>query len=317
MPIAIRHGENGDWQVVHGSKYANEAHLRDLLFHTPSLIPFDQIRGGELGPALILREFWTSAGSSDLVSVHSDGSVAIIECKLATNPEAKRQVLAQVFDYGARFWGMSYDDFDSRARGQLGNLSLEEAMAELAPEAFDASEFRVGVGRTLEQGSVDLIIAIDEMNPDLARLLDFVEHRSRSALRVSALEFRYHKAEGTEALITQLANRPAPASSNATRARPTITPERFRDLVLEIEDEEARVAAISMLEFVTASPDGVSWGREGSDGAGVGYRVKCNGYGRSLFAFGTRGTVWLHPKNMLPHAPKGTVERLVDTIAAL
>ena len=72
-----------------------------------------------------------------------------------------------------------------------------------------------------------------------------------------------------------------------------------------------------MLEFVTASPDGVSWGREGSDGAGVGYRVKCNGYGRSLFAFGTRGTVWLHPKNMLPHAPKGTVERLVDTIAAL
>jgi hypothetical protein len=28
MPIAIRHEDGEDWQVVHGNKYANEAHLR-------------------------------------------------------------------------------------------------------------------------------------------------------------------------------------------------------------------------------------------------------------------------------------------------
>ncbi len=35
MPIAIRHEDGEDWQVVHGNKYANEAHLRDLLFQIP------------------------------------------------------------------------------------------------------------------------------------------------------------------------------------------------------------------------------------------------------------------------------------------
>jgi len=45
------------------------------------------------------REFRVGVGLIDVLLLSSQGRVAIVETKLASNPELRRQVLAQALDY--------------------------------------------------------------------------------------------------------------------------------------------------------------------------------------------------------------------------
>jgi RecB family endonuclease NucS len=73
-----------------------ERELQKRIFESPSLLPgFD-------GPAAGTKEVPVRrAGSADVVVVNAEGKIAIVECKRATNPECRRWVIGQVFEYAA------------------------------------------------------------------------------------------------------------------------------------------------------------------------------------------------------------------------
>ena len=140
-----------------------ERELQKRIFESPSLLPgFD-------GPTAAAKEVPVRrAGSADVVVVDAEGQIAIVECKRASNPECRRWVIGQVFEYAARLWKCDYEDFKRllAARG-TGLTKPFEDVAE-----WDEETFRRDVSRTLETGEFRLFIAVDEMTEKLKKRLD-------------------------------------------------------------------------------------------------------------------------------------------------
>jgi hypothetical protein len=133
-----------------------ESWFRDAIFASPELV---------IGPCRAAgltddewypwrREFHTDVGPIDVLLVSSQGRVAVVETKLASNPELRRRVLAQVLDYLAHLPAEFADSMPDVPQDENG---------EPVAEADDIRE-------AVSQGDVLVIIASDEVDPRVAKL---------------------------------------------------------------------------------------------------------------------------------------------------
>jgi hypothetical protein len=106
MEILIRSGD-GNWSEPSLTGYENEASLQQLIDEHPSLIP------GVSERAVACREFSSGVGPADVVILDESGDVTLIECKLTTNPQVRREIVGQVLDYASRLWGMRVEEFEA------------------------------------------------------------------------------------------------------------------------------------------------------------------------------------------------------------
>jgi hypothetical protein len=110
-----------------GDLRGHEAQLQKLLYHSPEFNPTKT----EDQAAVFTREAGLpGSGFTDLVGVDAQGSILIVETKLARNGEIRRKVIGQVLEYAAYLWGMSFDDLDRffliRKRKSLLELLCEK-----------------------------------------------------------------------------------------------------------------------------------------------------------------------------------------------
>lgn len=180
--------KSGQWRAVKRIEYVNESQLQQMLYESPDLIPMRGAR--EPGHAFIREADLPGSGNTDLLGVDTSGNIYVVECKLATNREVRRQVIGQVLEYAAYLWEMSYDDFDSLfiARAQR---SLEELISTKAEGGWGFESFRTRVIENLSAGSFDLFIAVDEINEELRQIIVYLQ-RQLSGARVKAIELRLH-----------------------------------------------------------------------------------------------------------------------------
>ena len=133
-----------------------EAWFRDAIFQSPEIV---------IGPCRAAgltddewypwrKEFPTEVGPIDVLLVSSQGRVAVVETKLASNPELRRRVLAQVLDYLAHLSAEFRDSMPGVPENENGE-----------PVA-DADDIREAV----EEGDVLVIIASDEVDSRVAKL---------------------------------------------------------------------------------------------------------------------------------------------------
>ncbi len=93
----LRDGE--EFIVLEESDFTAELALQEALKRNPETIPVGDL---ELDQVVVVgRETGLPAGSIDLLLVDSEGRVLLVETKLSTNRELRRQVVAQLLDYGA------------------------------------------------------------------------------------------------------------------------------------------------------------------------------------------------------------------------
>lgn len=55
----------------------------------------------------------SGVGPADVIAVDADGALTVVECKLATNQNARREIVGQVFDYAAQLQKMPIDEFEA------------------------------------------------------------------------------------------------------------------------------------------------------------------------------------------------------------
>jgi len=208
--ILIRDEKAGRWKAADSAGLNAEEELQNLLAESPSLIPVGEIREGTPPLVFAVKEFnLPGSGSIDLLAFSPRGDIAIIECKLAANPQAKREVIGQILEYASHMWGMSYEELNDRIQ-KLENRSLAElveqgAMSEgLEGVEWDEERFRRGVERTLKTGSFILIVAVDEIGEGLRRMVRYVNECGQPAFSLHALELRLFRAEGIEVLVPHL-----------------------------------------------------------------------------------------------------------------
>lgn len=167
------------WRSPSGQGYDREAELQLLLAEHPELIP------GVPQDAMVCRELYSSAGFADLVAVAPDGSITLVECKLDANPQVRREVVAQALDYASRMWRMSIDEFE-RAWAAAGG-----------PDLFVGDpDLRAVVAANLAGAQFRLVLAVDTINDELRRIVEFLSRVTVSGTTVVAVEYlRYFESD--------------------------------------------------------------------------------------------------------------------------
>lgn len=203
--ILVRRAGETAWSDPDTSAYENESHLQDLLAGDPSRIP-------GVSQAVAARELFTSAGPIDVVAIQIDGSITVIECKLASSSEKRRMVLGQVVDYASAIWRDGTDAFlaawEARTKTRLAEVLGQEAVSKLR--------------ENIEVGRIHLCLVVDAIDDDLQRLIEYLNLISRPDVSATALQLSYAKHGDVEILIPstfggEIAEAKARAGGQATQ----------------------------------------------------------------------------------------------------
>src|SRR5690606_39199296 len=94
-----------------------ERWLQRVLFEHPDLVPLDLIEPGAGAMIPVCREL-TLPGKVrlDLFGVTRHGRPVLVECKLWRNPQARREVVAQLLEYAALLTRWTYADLTEQLR---------------------------------------------------------------------------------------------------------------------------------------------------------------------------------------------------------
>jgi hypothetical protein len=156
----------------------------------------------------LCREFPLRHGASnvflDLLGVSPTGRLVLIECKLWRNPGARREVIAQLFEYASLMSGLTYSDLEAKlkqARGMTGENPLFKAVSAAHPDIEEAS-FVDSVNASLRSGDFLLAIAGDGIRSDLHALRNLLANQGGLLARLALLEIRlFRDASGRTLLV--------------------------------------------------------------------------------------------------------------------
>jgi len=195
----------GKWHPPSTTGYINESELQALLQAQPSLIE------GVSSDAVAVREFGTGVGPADVVIVDTDGSITVVECKLASNADIRRTIIGQVFDYAARLTEFSAPQFIDRWR-QRGGPDLKMLL-----KGSDGNG-RQQLEANLEAGVFTLVLAVDAINVDLRRIVRYLNSHTSAGMRLLAIELRRAVHEQVEILIPTIYGAESADEKNARSA---------------------------------------------------------------------------------------------------
>jgi len=183
--ILVRNvGDGGGWSEPETVAYDNESHLQDLLQSDPTRIP-----GVE--NALAVRELPTSSGPIDVIAVSTDGTITVVECKLAKNSEKRRTVIGQVIDYAAALRARGFDQF-LNSWSKKGGEDLSEFLDPGADSTLRSN---------IESGLINLCLVVDLIDDELRRMVEYLNLISKDEVAVTALQLSYFKHGSLEILI--------------------------------------------------------------------------------------------------------------------
>ena len=155
--------------------------LQYLMEQYPQLIPGKQISPSSDDPPrfiLLRREMPIGSWLLDHLYVDQRGVLTLVETKLAQNPESRREVIGQIMEYATNAfeaWGegkirATASDY---YRSQGKNLD-ETLINEFSSESFDVDLFWQLVEENLRRKRIRLIIAGDQLRPEVRRMIEFI-----------------------------------------------------------------------------------------------------------------------------------------------
>ncbi|MES0139390.1 hypothetical protein NKJ88_31295 [Mesorhizobium sp. M0016] len=183
------------------SQHANdERWLQDLLFRHPALIVADRLDGG-LGEVVPLcrKLAIPRAGATvfaDVLGVARTGRLVIIECKLWRNPQARREVLAQILEYAALLRRWSFGDLTAGIKRKLATREPNPifAAAKLRWPELEEAPFVDAVTRSLRLGDFQLIIAGDGIRSDTHAIAEHLNSQGAGLAQLTLLEIQLWQA---------------------------------------------------------------------------------------------------------------------------
>lgn len=179
--------------------------LQGLIEREPNLLSGRQLEPGSDDPprfVLLRREMPVGDWSVDHLLVDQRGILTLIEAKLVENRESRRDVIGQVMEYAANaqqswsdgrlrrlcseYWLKSGKSVDDILRGVFGEI--------------DVDRFWTTVESNLRQGRFRLVIAADELRPEVRRVIEFLNGQLRT-VQLFGLEVRCFAADDDSGVI--------------------------------------------------------------------------------------------------------------------
>ena len=199
MSIIFRN-KDGDFERLDATLFENEDRLQAYITANPEAIPLYAL-DEDLQLLMLKREVSTDSGRVDVLGIDQRGGIYLIETKLHSNPD-KRNVVAQVLDYGASLWRRC-DDLDDLLRRFGSSDEFRQKIAdrfELVPDAAD--ELFEALDANLKNGVFQFIVLMDNIDPRLKDLILFINQNSQ--FNIYAVELKYYKKGSLEILAPDL-----------------------------------------------------------------------------------------------------------------
>jgi hypothetical protein len=160
-------------------KEHDESWLQRLIYRFPELLPVPEIEPAFGSLVSVCIELPTPAGSIDNLFVTETGNLAIVECKLWRNPQARRQVVTQIIDYSHSIAEWSYGQLetaiisgarpdDEKTSGGLFSLVSDDS-------ELDEPGFVDAVSRNLRLGRVLLLLVGDGIREGVETLAEYLQ----------------------------------------------------------------------------------------------------------------------------------------------
>ncbi|HEX8681409.1 MAG TPA: hypothetical protein VF707_03795 [Ardenticatenaceae bacterium] len=261
--------QNGERSLLTEVLADNEAQLQELMKDNPELLPIDDFEMA--GPLMIVgRETTLPSGAVDLIGVARSGEILLVEFKTGPQNSDFRHVLAQLLDYGADLWRMSYDEFestvasryfsgercqDSRVKGK--RLLSEAAQAVWSDFAAEEAEgLRERLSRQLEAGAFHYVVVAQSFRHTMERTVEYM-NAVMPAARFYVVELVRFDADGFSAFESRTILKPS--VTNGGRP-PIVGPDHLEG----IEDVAYRVALQELLDLCRGLGLRFEWGPSGT-----------------------------------------------------
>lgn len=194
-----------------------ESFLQHVVHATPEIVPFREFfhaarRVISLGEEVPLRFPGGRTGYIDNLLLTDDGHLIVVEMKLWRNPEAIREVVAQVLEYGLTLSSLSVAELEE-ALGKVDPLSrklahgkslLEYASEQFSP-GFDDTAFSIAFEKFMGSGEILYLIAGDGVHVSVAAIANWINARSGSPFQFGLLELNsYLTTSGDRFIVPRL-----------------------------------------------------------------------------------------------------------------
>lgn len=289
--VLVNHGD--DEYVLGESTLPNEARLHDALELHPDLFPAEDLNLGQL--MVVGREVAFESGSADLIYLDEGGEIVIVEVKKGTENPDSRRVVAQMLDYGAHLWQMTYDDFEARIvlpylRKRARSSTVLTSLLDAAVEQFTfgdtttPDEFVARVSANLQSGTFTYVVVARTLPPTLGTVLRYLAEVS--SIQTAAITVDYFRDAPRDLLVPHVAFASTVKPSAKAAPKTKATPEAFlRDV------EDAAPVWERILEFLSGLSGTLLWGDKGFT-----YRMVVGGKPHTVFWGYPRTCHWLRKR---------------------
>lgn len=185
----------------------DERWLQQLLFAHPELLPIEDIDPGAGQVIPLCRELALPGASAlvylDMLGVTPRGRLVLVECKLWRNPQARREVVAQILEYAALLRRWTFSDLTAKLKAALRSTAQNPIFEAVRARVADVDEARLtdGVSRSLAQGAFDLLVAGDGIRSDLAAIAAHLNDRAGLTSRLALVEMQLWQGPAGETLV--------------------------------------------------------------------------------------------------------------------
>jgi len=165
----------------------NERWIQLLVSRHPNLLPVEQIEPALTPVIPVCMELPLSSGFVDNLYVTPDGELIVGETKLYRNPEARREVVAQIIDYAKDLSALSYEKLNEairKAEAAHGNgghpsASLYEIVAaSVGTQELVEEHFIDAISRNLERGRFLLLVIGDGIHQGTENIAAFLQQHA-------------------------------------------------------------------------------------------------------------------------------------------
>jgi len=182
-------------KIPFGSKEYTEEYLQSLLHRSPDILPVEEL-DASFAPLISLgREI----DGIDNLFISPLGRITIVETKLWRNPEATRQVVAQILEYATRVSSWSYEELERKCRNALpagpvrSETTLYDHVRASSGDVSAEHEFVDAVSQTLRNGRFMLLVVGDGIHYGLENLLDALHTHPQKLFTFGLVELQVYE----------------------------------------------------------------------------------------------------------------------------
>jgi hypothetical protein len=262
--IVSARGRNATW--LERTVIQQENYLQQYIYENPQAIPLNELKDG-LRLLVLAREFPTGCGPIDALGVDDDGELYIVETKRYKNSD-KRQVIAQMLDYGASLWSAGSEAFldDLEAATTAG---FDMGLGPKVRDFFSIDEDHIPgyldrLRENVARGRFRFVVLMDRIDDRLKTLISFVN--TNSQFDVFGVELDFYQHQEFEIIIPnmygaeRMKSEPAGSSRSSRPGRRWDEMSFFEQASDRLSDASHLNALRRLYEWGERSAGEISWG---------------------------------------------------------